>query len=524
MTVSYNLAPIPKWVMINNAGTTAGGAKLYTKSSLNKTMNKPVYKDAGGTIPWTNPIIFDANGTQGPFYWKTDTAQPDDTYYLEAYDSNNTLLWTLDDYFPSGSGGGGNVTTYISLNNMIPNNVFLNHIDDTANPTNTTNLVIAPSNHVGFTPSLINPVVGTYGVVGEDIRFVKNNTLADDQILFEDFPLGLDPLTGDATPDQYLRYQCTNTPTGETYKCFQFPINQKVNTLDNQAVTFTLWARVNATSTNVALYTRQYFGTGGSPSAEVRTLQGNMALTTSWTKFFIQYTVANTSGKTLGTCGDDATYLQLEMPLNIPCDVWFTKPCLYNGTINPDLQFQTNDEIDSVIMSPRTGEEMMTFRSSAPQGWIAADDGSIGNTGSGATTRANTDTFFLYKTLWDSVVDMYAPVSSGRGSTAVDDFVAGKTLTLPLSLGRLRGAAGLGAGLTNRDDGEFLGTETISIADMPSHHHGTIGVIENYAAGGAASTYNTTGGINTTNTTATGGSGADGKMPPSSFRYVYIKL
>lgn len=523
MAITYNLAPIPKWVMINNAGTTAGGAKLYTKRSLNKVQDKPVYKDPAGTIPWTNPIIFDANGTAGPFYWESDTADLDNTYYLEAYDSNNTLLWTLDDYFPVGGGGGGNTTTYLPISNIIANSVFIDHIDDTSNPTNTTNLVIAPSNHAGFTPSLINPIVGTYGVVGEDIRFVKNNTTATDQISFVTFALGLDPLTGDATPDQYVRYLCTDSPTGETYKCFQFPVNQKVNTLDNQAMTFTLWARVDATPSTLTLYCRQYFGSGGSPSAEVRTSLGTMNLTTTWTKFNIQFTVPNTAGKTLGTCGDDATYLQLEMPLGQPCDIWFTKPCLYNGSISPDLDFQTYDQIDSITQSVRTGEEMETYRSSAPSGWIAADDGSIGNVGSGATTRANQDTFFLFKTLWDTVSNTYAPVSSGRGSDAVSDFVAGKTLTLPLSRGRLRGSVGAGAALTSRAIGESLGSETISIAAMPAHTHG----ISLFGANGGQ-VQMIWGGNNSTpetlQTQSTGSGAADGNMPPSAFRYVYIKL
>src|SRR6185436_14242798 len=134
MAISYLLAPIPKWVLINNEGTVAGGAKLYTYRSLNKIQQKIVYQDAGGTIPWTNPIIFDLNGVQGPFYWAVDSADLSDTYYLEAYDSDDNLLWTMDDYFPPGTGGGGNVTTYVPLTNYISNNQFIDHIDDTANP------------------------------------------------------------------------------------------------------------------------------------------------------------------------------------------------------------------------------------------------------------------------------------------------------------------------------------------------------------------------------------------------------
>ena len=437
MAITNLLAPMPKWIVINNQGTTAGGAKLYTKRSLNKVQDKATYQDAGGNIPSTNPIIFDANGTKGPIYWQVDSSNLNDTYYLEMFDSDDNLLWTVDDFSPPGSGGGGNVTTYIPLSNMIANNVFIEHIDDTVNPVGATNLLIAPSNHHGFTPDLINPVIGTNGALGPDIRFVKNNTAATDQITFPLFPLGSDPLTGDVTPVNYVRYQCTNSPAAETFKSFQYPICQKVNNLDNQDMTFTCWGRVGVTDATVTIYLRQYFGSGGSPSAEVRTSVGTMALTTTWTKFNITFAVPNTAGKTLGDCGDDGLYLQMDMPLGGPCDIWFTKPALYLGNIDADQDFDTYDEIDSIIQTPRTGDIKTSFRSAANKGWLNMNDRTIGSATSGATSRANQDTFFLFKTLWDGVNDVFAPVSGGRGVSAVADFSANKTLTLTRQLGRV---------------------------------------------------------------------------------------
>jgi len=117
MTISFLLAPMPKWVIIDNSGGVAGGAQLKTYRSLNKTEKKTVYQDPAGTIPWSNPILFDLNGTQGPFYWAVDSDDLADTYYLEAYDAQNNLLWTVDDFYPPGSGGGGIVTSYIPIVN-----------------------------------------------------------------------------------------------------------------------------------------------------------------------------------------------------------------------------------------------------------------------------------------------------------------------------------------------------------------------------------------------------------------------
>ncbi|MCF1193243.1 hypothetical protein LRR18_16760, partial [Mangrovimonas sp. AS39] len=145
MAITYSLAPEPFWYIVNNEGTAAGGAKMYTRSSLNFEQDKIVYQDAGGTIPWTNPIIFDLNGVQGPFYWEFNTALPDNLYYIFVTDADDNLIWDINDFSPGTGGGGGNITTYVPIQNYITNNVFIDHIDDTVNPIGQTDLVIAPS-------------------------------------------------------------------------------------------------------------------------------------------------------------------------------------------------------------------------------------------------------------------------------------------------------------------------------------------------------------------------------------------
>lgn len=537
MTISYLLAPTPKWVLIDNTGSVAGGAKLYTYRNLNKTEKKTVYQDAGGTIPWTNPIIFYLNGTQGPFYWEVDSNDLDETYYLEAYDAQDNLLWTISNYFPPGSGGGGNVNTYIPIVNYITNNQFINHIDDTPGSIGPSlslplNLVIAPSNHKGFTPAQNNPITGTYGVLGPDIRFVKNNTNASDSLYFPVFPLASAPLIGDVTPVDYVRYECTNSPASETYKAFQFPITQKVKNLSNQSMTSGIWAAVAAIPVDINIYIRQYFGSGTAASAEVRTLIGTVSLTTTWTWFPINFSVPSVAGKSLGTPGqetnDDAIYIQIEMPLGQPCDVYFTKPALFLGTIDPELEFDSYDQIDSINSTPRTGDLRTTYFNDSIPGWVLMNDGSIGNVDSGATTRANQDTYQLYKTIWDNVSDTYAPVSTGRGATATADFIAGKTLTLPRALGRSLASSGSGSGLTARSLGEYLGSETISISAMPSHTHGPLDPTVNFLGGvGGGGTNSVIGGSTidgVATTGATGGSAADGNMPPTTYMNFFLKL
>lgn len=539
MATTFSLAPIPKWVILNNAGGAAGGAFLFTKSSLNPTQDKPVFQDAGGMIPYTNPIRFGLNGTAGPFYWEFDSAAPDDLYLLEAFDAQMNPLWTIPNYSPgAGGGGGANVTTYVPLQNYVGNSVFLNHIDAVANPTNTTNLVIAPSNHVGFTPDLINPIVpaSQLGAVGPDIRFVKNNTAAADEINFPLFTLGSTILSGDVTPVFAVQYKCNNSPSGETLKAFQFPVCQKVQNLTGQAMTFQVWAKVLATPVTISLFTRQYFGSGGAPSTDVKTLQGNMTLSTAWTPFSIQFNVPSVAGKTLGTCGDDALYLQLEMPHGAPCDISFIKPALYLGTLQPNLDFDDYDQIETLVQSPRTGDVKTSLRSSAPLGWVPMNDGSIGSATSGATTRANQDTFQLFKTIWDGVSNTFAPTedSAGtpiaRGASAIADFSANNRLVLPLSLGRALAGAGAGAGLTPRALGEALGEEThlMTLAELVSHTHtltnGTNIFQDSLIPPGRKGTQGS--GENLVNITVdpVGGSTPFNVMQPTSFMNVFIKL
>src|SRR6266481_944971 len=275
MTATFSLAPEPFWYIVNLDGEAAGGAYMYTKSSLNFEQDKIVYQDAGGTIPWTNPIIFDLNGVQGPFYWEFDSDFPDDLYFLEVWSANKddpnsgaVLLWTINDFSPGdGSGGGSNITTYLPLSNYIANNHFINHIYGQS-LTSVTNLVIAPSNHKGFTPALINPVVTAYGTVGPDIRFVKDTTVNTETLSFPEFLMGESPIS--VTPIDYVRYQCSTNNAGELLKAFQFPITQKVKNLSEQTMSFIIWAATTSGTTTLTSSVIQYFGSGTAASSPVR--------------------------------------------------------------------------------------------------------------------------------------------------------------------------------------------------------------------------------------------------------------
>ncbi len=101
------------------------------------------------------------------------------------------------------------------------------------------------------------------------------------------------------------------------------------------------------------------------------------------------------------------------------------------------------------ILTP--GDTMWRLQGGVRSGWVRMNDRTIGNTGSGATERANADTEAVYTFLWDNCADSVAPVSGGRGSTAAADFAANKTITVPTMQGIIAGGVDdMGGTATNR--------------------------------------------------------------------------
>jgi hypothetical protein len=161
-----------------------------------------------------------------------------------------------------------------------------------------------------------------------------------------------------------------------------------------------------------------------------------------------------------------------------------------------------------------TGDYRVSLRPTTTHpGWVKANDGTLGNASSGATTRANADTADLYALLWNTFSDSLCPVSTGRGASATADFAANKTITLTKALGRALVVAGAGSGLTSRTLGDVAGTETHT-------HTGTTN------SGGSPTSNVGGGGTDVAGqshahvfTTAAGSS-----MQPSAFVNVFIKL
>ena len=469
MAVSFNLSPIPKWYFADLAGLPLSGGKMYTRRNLVKTDDKTVYSDKDGLNPYTNPIIFDENGMAGPFYWAWDPNDPTETYYLIITDANDVQQFDIVNYFPPNitGGGGGGGTQVVSNLNYVTNNVFWHYtqtLNSAVNVTSETNLLLAPSNHAGFTNG--------------DIRFIRSVAGSTDTITVADadFVIGANPLTGDVTPEVYFQYNCTAAVADA--KVFSFPIDLHVKNLETQTMTGMVWAKSNGGNTNFRLYLNQFYGSGPGVSTPKRTLIGAFTATGTWAIYGsnTSFTVPSDVLATLGSCGDNATYLEFEPALGAVTNISFTKPKLYLGTVALFPELPSYDTVDMIVNSPRTGDIRTSINNFIP-GWVNMNDGTIGSVSSLATSRANIDTFQLFSQIWNGISNTWAPmtdnagVATARGGSAAADFAANRRLTLPRALGRVF-AGTLNTEVTAAFTTNFAVNNQLTVASSASFYTG----------------------------------------------------
>ncbi len=557
MTQTFTLMPVPKWYIADLVGKPLGSGYLAAFSSLNPVSERAVYMDASTSLPWPRVaipnqpftgILFDENGSQGPFYFLFDSTQDTNLYYLAVYDADGVLQWDINNFDPSpGSGGGSVITNVNNIQNQVINSPMWRHVQGTTPVVTTASqfLLVAPGAHAALS-STTQPG-GASDYVGPDIVFLKGNTTSTDSISFPLFaPNGANFFGLDAQPPDYFNYTCTVAGTSENTKCVQFPILNNVANLANKSVTITIWAK-SSTSSDLSVKWKQFFGDGGG-SATVNPTITTFNLTPVWAKYPITTVIPDITGKTLGSCGNSGLFLQVEMQHDVTTSTDFTVPRIYLGTAVPIIDFENYDVIDSTINTPRTGDVKQGFATSAIPGYLLMNDLTIGDPTSGSTNRANNDTFQLFNLLWTNVTSQtggtnaggtgYAQLydSSGAplatvGASAVADFTAHKRLSLTRQLGRVLGGAGAGSGLTARALGEYLGEQShfIQLSEIPDHQHnrplnGGSYLVTGSLNPGAPQPGNGQEATETGNITGYGAYTALSLMQPSSFMNFFIKL
>lgn len=532
----FTIVPNPHWVIIDNFSKLPDGAAIYTYRSLDPSQFKPAFRDAAGQIPYGQPIVGFGNGTMPPIFWEFDPNNPTETYYIRVYDSadptTQEFLWDFDGLSGSAGSGGGTVITAYDIENLIVNNVFYRNVGNQAGtPSLPTSITLAPSAHEGFVNDPANANVIANGPVGPDIIFAKNNTTASDSLTFTTFtPLGIHALPGqDITPQIYINYSCSLAGAGETYKYIQFPISQGVQNLSAQPVTLKIYARCNSGNTTLTLNWRQFFGSGGAPSNDTIVQVGvPLTLNNTWQVFTINSTVPDITGLTLGSCGNDGLFLDISLPFDDTTSIDIIKPELYLGTVAPGVQYDTNDQIDSLINTPRTGDTRTSLNSFLP-GWVVMNDGTIGDASSNATARKNQDTFALFTLIWNlfqgnqTLAPMFtsggAPVAYGADPTT--DFVAHRQLTLTAMAGRVMGGVS-GSHLI----GSVVGAETHTLlaAELPPHVHTIPGSPAATFGGGGSTGYQNFAGSTTNTSNGPGTSTPFNILQPTVYMNVFIKL
>lgn len=480
-------APMLQDALVDKDGTAMSGGTITCYHDNSRTTLKNWYYQVGSGgsyiyIALPNPLTLSAAGTicdiNGvdtiPFFYPYSETNEDieDPYYITIVNYERTNQITREN-FPFIPPGGTPASEVSSFNNLIINPGFWRNIQpNTVNVTPYTSVTL--NNIMLQAPELDNKYVCTVapsqhdGFRFEDIEFIKNNLSGSDVVTFTPFPLSnTQPIKNNIVPEYYVNHVCNSPGSNEQIKCYQFPISLHVNTLANVPFTFSIQAQ-NAGGTNVGqnvitIFIFQDTGSGGTPVAPIELEQ--FVLTTGWDVYTATGVFPSTAGLNLGFGSDDALYIQVQMPLNIACEINFTKPSVYlTQGILPTNDFQTYDQVDSVINAPRTGDIKTsifvnrTIPISWFYGWVPMNDGTIGNANSNATTRANADTYALYSLLWHTaatyssfsgtsnpICQMYnsagVPVNYGPyisvPTTSISDFNANNQLSLTRMMGRV---------------------------------------------------------------------------------------
>lgn len=181
-----------------------------------------------------------------------------------------------------------------------------------------------------------------------------------------------------------------------------------------------------------------------------------------------------------------------------------------------------------------TGDIVWNFSSIAPAGFIWLQGTKLGNSGSGANYSGDIYSP-LYSHLWTHVDDAFAVVSGGRGSTADNDFNAGKTLQMPGVSGRSVVGVDINRstitidsvdGQNSNVSGGYGGYDmhTLTLSQAPAHTHDIVNVESSQNNSGSNPGADSGTGAPDMQTTSAGGGAAHNNMAPWRAMYCWIRL
>lgn len=476
-------APMLQDLLVDKTGLAMAGGTITMYHDNSRTTLKNWYYQSGSPGHYTyiklpNPLTLSAAGTitdiNGvdtiPFYYPYDEEDEtiSDPYYVTIVNFTQTNQITREN-FPYNRANTAPLIMTETLQNLIVNNGFWrNALPNYINSPSTVSImlntpflalnadgnyagIVAPSQHDGFSMP--------------DIQFIKNNLSATDTCTFTPFPFSTsEVIKGTSTPEYYISHQTSAPGSAETVKCYQFPIALHLNNLSNLPFTVTIQAQNAGAATPgeniLTLKLLQFTGTGTTSPNPTIIANQTITLSNTWQAYPLTSIFPSSVGLNLGSGEDDAWYLQVQMPLNLASHINFTKPALFlTDNVVPTNDFQTYDQVNAIISSPRTGDikiglnnNISSFTSTSIYsiGWVPLNGGTIGGPLSNASTRKNGDTFALFSLLWYTFniynVGTANPIaqmlnSAGTpvayGGTPIADFAANNQLTLTQMMGKV---------------------------------------------------------------------------------------
>lgn len=120
-------------------------------------------------------------------------------------------------------------------------------------------------------------------------------------------------IAGNGLGTQYLSWQQTTAPATNPLLTQRI---ESVRTLEGRKAAFSLYGS-GSVPLACLVTIRQYFGTGGNPSAMLDTPVGSFTFPTNWARLSLVFDIPSISGKTIGNNGDDFVEILVSLPSGI---------------------------------------------------------------------------------------------------------------------------------------------------------------------------------------------------------------
>lgn len=446
----YMIAPnLQEYYVDKTSGLPLTGGNVFYYADSSRSDLKTVYGLSGtfgsySFVALPNPVPLSGVGTTTDgdgndirvYYYPYDSNGAIQNYYIVVKDANGVTQLTRQAWPNISIGATSGVFSY----NFVRNNTFY--------AWSNTNL------YTNVKAGSLNQ----YDYFVDDWSYQQNDSSQTINLSQGVFSAGSSLVPGN--PPYYLVYQNSNAGiTSGIYNYFQ-QYYKSVQTLSGQNVAISIWAKQETSLSNATFSATltQYYGSGGSASV-VTTLFSVATVTPGQWKEYVGTAFLPSLSGTIGTQGDDALILSINMPLNVACTIDIGPIRLEQGSVTEGTEEQSNDDIKkntnvNTLYPPfSTGDVKFTFKNVADKTWLLMDDNTIGSPSSFAT-HAFWSVYALYSLLWNNIWNAtLLPIydSSGTlttyGASAKSDWDANKRLSLTKQLGRVI------AGAQNRANG-----------------------------------------------------------------------